>query len=227
MALSFYNLHSGALFVSPGGQSEPGAAFAQAGFSYGAIDVLDGHPYEDWQKTIQQITAGGGRVPVWGRVRNIAGWKVAPLLDVGALHHCPVFLNIEDEFKTKSPKLFEAEIMAWKKAHPLYTREIVISTVGWLYNDVDYSPIAHRPVQLQVMVTDMKLSPADLPRVTSDCIYHAHMKGFKDIGVQFQANDSGGNVAKPSWYDFWKGPRCYFTGDWIGSQKAWAAWSPS
>ena len=193
---------------------------ASAGFGWGAIDVVDGHAFEDWSKSVQSMSGAGLRVPLWGRVANLPNWDVTVLLEEGRANHSAVVLNIEDEFKTKPPKAFEAQIRAWRRAHPTYTREIVLNTVGWLYNDVDYSAIAHRPVQLQVFATDMHIAPADLPRVTNDCISHARLKGFRDISVCFQTY----GVADPSWYVFWPGVRSYFTGDIIGASIGWDKW---
>lgn len=219
MSKSFYTTHSGALFVSPGGQSEQGPQMAAVGYSWGAVDIVDQHPWADWSTTVKSLVGAGLRVPVWGRVQNAS---IAQIIDVGAQFHVPCLLDIEDEFKTTiPPAVAEMEIRAAKAAHSGYTREIVINTNGWLYNDVDYSPLAHRPLQLQIMVSDMHLSPADLPRVTNDCIVHARLKGFRDIGVTFQAF----GAAEPEWYDYWAGkPRSYFTGDWIGAQSAWGKW---
>jgi hypothetical protein len=218
MAKSFYTTHSGAFFVSPGGQSEQGAEVKAAGYLWGALDIGYWQTWDDWHETVRQFQAAGIRTPVWGRVQNSS---VDALVAQGALHQCATILDIEDEFKTKSPAVYEKEILAARAAHPS-TREIVLSTVGWLYNDVDYTAIAHRPVLLQVFATDMHRLPSELQQVTNGCISHARSKGFVDIGVTFQTYAG----ALPSWYTFWGSkPRSLFTGDMVGSGQAWPQWA--
>lgn len=188
----------------------------QNGYRWGAINVADNN-WSDWSVTIKRFAQAGLRTPVWGRVQNTS---VEQIMLNAIYHNRPCILNIEDEFKTRSPADFNNEIREIRLAHPNWKKALIINTVGWLYNDIDYKPIARRPVQLQIMVDDMKLTPADLPRVTNDCIVHARDKGFSDISVTFQAF----STAHPEWYDFWKLARNYFTGDWIGAQAAWPQW---
>src|SRR5215471_2957161 len=109
MTRSFYTTHSGPLFVSPGGQSEQGAQVAQAGNAWSAVDIVDGAPWEDWSETIRQDRAMGMRVAIWGRVKNAS---VEYLIAAQKQNQCAAILNIEDEFKTKSPAQFEQEIVA-------------------------------------------------------------------------------------------------------------------
>src|SRR5215831_7202637 len=97
MTKSFYTSNNGVMFVAPGGQSEGGAQVKQAGYNWAAINIADGHGWDDWQTSINQFKAAGLRTPVWGRVQNM---PVAALLDQAALHHVPCILNIETEFKT-------------------------------------------------------------------------------------------------------------------------------
>ena len=229
MAKSFYTSHSGVFFVSPGGQSEPGPRAKAAGYDWACIDIADGHPFADWSTTVSQCNAAGMRVPVWGRVANSS---LMSILGTAIQLRRACVLNIEDEFKVKPPAQFEAEIKALKAANPTYTREIVISTVGWLYGsepaapaDIAFwKPIAHRPVLLQIFPQDMHRDPATLPDLTAACIQHAKNYGFRDIGVTFQTY----GTAQPSWYTFWSGkPRSLFTGDQVGSQSAWQQWAVS
>lgn len=71
------------------------------------------------------------------------------------------------------------------------------STLGWLQNNVDYSPIARRdhPVLLQIFPGDMtsifpdntRHDPEYVAKITGDCVYHARMdKGFQYVGVTWQ-----------------------------------------
>jgi len=217
VARSYYTTHSGVMFVSPGGQSEHGSEVAAAGYKWAALNVADGHGWSDWQSSTPQFLAAGMRVPIWGRVANSS---VATIQGLAVQLRRPCILDIEDEFKVTSPLVFEREIRAARPAG--FTRETVISTVGWLYNDVDYKPIAHRPLLLQIFATDMRRDPSELQSVTNDCLLHARAKGFSDIGVTFQTYGD----AKPEWYAFWGSrARSLFSGDAVGAASAWASWS--
>jgi hypothetical protein len=206
------------MFVSPGGQSEGGAQVRAAGYQWAALDVADGHAWEDWAESRAQFSRAGLRIPIWGRVANM---PLDELLNEAIALHVPCILNIEDEFKATPPAVFERQIRAIRAAHPGYTRETVISTVGWLYNDVDYSPMRARPFLLQLFPDDMHISHADLPRVTADCIAHAKLKGLRDVGVTFQTYHD----AEPDWYGYWGlRPRSLFSGDAVGAAQAWSQW---
>jgi uncharacterized protein YraI len=218
MARSFYTSHYGVMFVAPGGQSENGPQIAQAGYKWCAINVADGDGWDAWSESIRQFRAQGMRVPVWGRVQNM---PLESIMDIAIRNHVPVILNIEDEFKATPPAIWEQRIKAVKAAHPTYTREIVISTVGWVYNDVNYLPIGHRPVLLQVFPSDMHRDPSELPLVTPACIAHAKQKGWRDVGVTFQTYAD----AQPSWYDFYSRAYSLFHGDGVGAQSAWNRWA--
>ena len=87
-----------------------------AGYGWGAVNVADGHGLADWQVTISQLNASGMRVPVWGRVQNM---PLEELMGVAIASRRPVILNIEDEFKTTSPAVFERRIK--DMAIPFYT----------------------------------------------------------------------------------------------------------
>jgi hypothetical protein len=125
-------------------------------------------------------------------------------------------LNIEDEFKADlPPSLVASRVAQYEIA------DVAISTVAWLYNDVDYRPLTHLPVLLQIFPQDNRWDPSELEQRQADCVRHAREKGFRYVGVTFQAY--GG--AQPEWYAYHRGPRSLYAGDDVGAGR-WEAWRP-
>lgn len=218
---TFFTTNSGAMMVAPGGQTETGTDMRSAGMKWASLNCADEWQWADWAKTVSNLRLAGIVAVVEGRCRDSLGLQ--HLLDIAVAENVSVLLNIEDEFKNGSlpPALVESMVGTARAAHPGWTGQVALSTVGWVYNAVDYGPVADWPVLLQVYVEDMDIDPASLPVVVDSCIVHANAKGFTDIAVSFQSYR-----ALPSWYAFWHGkPRSYFTGDIIGATSSWPEWA--
>lgn len=127
-------------------------------------------------------------------------------------------LNVEDEFQNDVEPGMLAETI---EAADVKLDEVAISSVAWLYNDVDFSPLAEYPMLLQLFPTDMRRAPADLEQIQADCVAHARDKGFTYVGVTFQTY----GAAEPEWYAYYEGTRSLYTGDDVGAGN-WGAWSP-
>lgn len=119
--------------------------------------------------------------------------------------------NVETEFE----RIFPPDELAAEIDHRIEG----LSSVAWLYNAVNFTPVAHLPLLLQIFKTDNRWTVDEIEKRQADCVLHAREKGFTYVGVTFQTY--GG--AQPSWYAYHSGTRSYFTGDDIGGGQ-WAPW---
>lgn len=94
------------------------------------------------------------------------------------------------------------------------------STLGWLLNDVDYSPICNDPALLQIFPEDMKFPPEMVDEKVSDCVYNARVNhGFTYVGVTYQSYRSS-----HTWFDC-DITHSVFTGNTIPASD-WDLWFP-
>lgn len=187
---------------------------ADAGMRWVACNVGDGQEWPAWG-TVRARAASAGVVAFpWLRCMTVA--RLRHVIDVAGSSGCPVvILNIEDEFKSNlTPDVVRAEIDGSG-----FDGEIGVSTVGWVYNDTDFSPLARLPFLLQVFWEDMRFDPSLMESKQRDCVGHARDKGITYVGVTFMTVRS-----QPWWYDYHPGTRSYYTGDDIGGGN-WAPWA--
>jgi hypothetical protein len=130
--------------------------------------------------------------------------------------HC--LLNIENEFQTDLPPMTVRDLIDEFSA-----LQVGISTVGWVYNDIDLECLADVPFLLQIFPTEFRPPwPVDeIPQKETDCIRHARELGAVYVGTTIQTY--GG--AEPSWFAYQDHVRSYYTGDDIG-QGGWTDWKP-
>lgn len=94
------------------------------------------------------------------------------------------------------------------------------STLAWLQNAVDWSPLHRDPVLLQIFQKDNQWAPDQIKQMQADCVFHARVQeGFTYVGVTFQVND-----AQPNWYDL-AGSHSVFPGNLINHGE-WGTWFP-
>lgn len=212
--------HSGAFLRSPRGGVENVPEMKAAGMDWLALNLGDGQKWDDWRIVITRARVLGMQVFPWARCRTLQ--ECYDFLAEADLVGFRAILNIEDEFERDDqggpapcPPVRVAELLL-----DFSDVAVSFSTGGWLMNDVNYTPIAHRPVLLQVFPTDMRRDPAELPEITTDCVQHAHDKGFKHVGVTCQAY----GAAEPEWYSYLTVPKSIYAGDDVGAGN-WAAWA--
>lgn len=184
-----------------------------AGMEWLALNVGDGQEWNDWRTVIDRARPLGVVVIPWARCLTLT--QCYDLLDLADLVAFHAILNIEDEFKDSVSPAKVAEIVA-----DFPDVQVGISTVAWLYNDVDYSPLEKLPVLLQVFPADNGWSPDQIEQRQSDCVQHARDQGFTYVGVTLQTYAG----AEPGWYGYLKGARSLYTGDDVGAGN-WGAWA--
>jgi len=223
MSKPYIIANNGALLRNPRGGVENVAEMKAAlgDRCWLALNLGDGHVWDDWNVVIQRARALGVRLIPWARCRTLQ--ECYDLLDDADLVGFRAILNIEDEFE-RGPGGTPAP------CPPDKVREVMddfpnvavsFSTGAWLMNDVVYTPIAHRPVLLQLFPTDMKRDPSELPQIELDCRKHARDKGFRYIAITCQTYAG----AQPGWYAYQGStPRSLYTGDDVGAGN-WAAWA--
>lgn len=184
-----------------------------AGIKWLALNLGDDHGWDDWRIVIERARAIDVVVMPWARCRTIE--DCYSLLDTADLVSFHAILNLEDELKDELTPARVSELIRD------FDVEVGISTVGWLYNSVDYLPLAGYPVLLQLFPTDMRRDPADLEQIQAECVFHAHAKGFTYTGITAQTYGD----AVPEWYAYMNGgTRSFYTGDDIGAGN-WSKWA--
>jgi hypothetical protein len=193
------------------------AEMAAAGMKWLTVNVGDGLHWDDWRVVRERALPVGVEVFPWKRCRTVADCH--DLLELADLFASRVILNIEDEFKDVLPPSLVASLL---RDYTLQASalDVGISTVGWVYNSVDYEPLGDYPVLLQLFAADMRRDPAELEQIQADCVAHARDKGFTYVGVTFQTYGD----AEPGWYAYHKGTRSYYTSDDIGGGQ-WGPWA--
>ena len=189
------------------------AEIKRAGYEWLALNVGDGQKWDDWRTVIDRARDESVVALPWARCRTLA--EVEDLLDMADLVSFHCILNIEDEFKTV--------LEPWRIAPAIADvpeLQVGISSVAWLYNDVDFRPLGKLPMLLQLFPADNRWMPDELPEKQADCVRHAREHGFTYVGVTLQTY----GTAQPGWYGYWKGVRSLYTGDDVGSGN-WGEWS--
>jgi len=96
------------------------------------------------------------------------------------------------------------------------------SSLAWLLNDVDYRPINHDPMLLQIFPTDNRwpFDKSVIEAKMGDCVHHARVdKGFDYVGVTYQTYSG----ATPAIYDCQSYMHSVFSGNHIGHGQ-WGDW---
>lgn len=93
------------------------------------------------------------------------------------------------------------------------------STLAWLQNDVDWTPLTQDPVLLQIFPADNGWPVSEIGPRMGDCVAHARAEGFTFVGVTYQAY---GN-ATPAWYDVESFQHSTFPGNVIAHGQ-WGSW---
>lgn len=186
-----------------------------AGMKWLALNVGDGQHWDDWLIVRERAAIVGVEVLPWARCRTLSDCH--DLLETADLFASKVILNIEDEFKDVLPPSGVAALLPdyTMQSHAL---DVAISTVGWLYNAVDYRPLSDLPFLLQVFWEDMRFDPSLMESKQRDCVLHAREKGVTYVGVTFLTVRS-----QPSFYAYHNGTRSLYTGDDVGGGN-WTAW---
>lgn len=181
----------GVMMRTPDGNAETKARQAvERGYVWIAGNVGDGHRWRDWDPE------GGVFIP-WSRVRSEA--DVVDLLDQADEAKAPAALvNLEVEAKDSLKPKRVREI---SDAHR-YRGERGLSMEGWLYNDVDWTPLGDWPFLLQAF--DAYRSKI------ADLVQHAHDEGVRTAFPTLQAYGvANGRPDRAGW----TGPVSIFTGD--------------
>lgn len=197
---------------NPAGGVEDVAEMKAAGIRWLAVNIGDGQRWNDWRVVIERARALEVDVFPWARCRTLVEcWN---LLDTADLVSFKAILNIEDEFESVCAPDKVAGVVA-----DFPELDVGISSVAWLYNDVDFKPLAKLPMLLQIFPADNRWEPSELEAKQADCVKHARDHGFTYVGVTFQAY----GAAEPSWYAYHEGVRSYYSGDDVGAGN-WSTW---
>lgn len=93
------------------------------------------------------------------------------------------------------------------------------STLAWLQNDVDWSPIVKDPVLLQIFPKDNGWPVSEVNQKMGDCVAHARDEGFTYVGVTYQTYGD----AVPGWFDVESHQHSTFPGNLIAHGQ-WGSW---
>lgn len=184
-----------------------------AGMQWLALNIGDGAGWDDWKVVVDRARLLDVKVFPWARCRTMT--ECYHLLAAADNVSFLAILNIENEFENVVSPQAVATLV-----HQFPELDVGISTLGWMYNDVDYRPLGHLPFLLQIFAQDMGREPDELQKIQGDCCTHARELGVTYVGVTYQTYGK----AEPDWYAYWKGARSFYTGDDIGAGN-WADWA--
>lgn len=183
------------------------------------------HPVSRWTDVRLRAERLGVRVIPWVRLcrlkegENFDTIKQRLLLladTAEAWDEVLILPNYEDEASTYPPWM-----VADYLDHTLNWRgEAAWSTLGWLQNDLDWTPLAQDPVLLQIFQKDMGWPVDEIAKKQADSVYHAREKGFTYVGVTFQTYAG----AQPGWYNL-EGTHSVYPGNLI-QHGEWDDWFP-
>jgi hypothetical protein len=123
--------------------------------------------------------------------------------------------NYEDEAKTYPP----AQVAEHLYGYVDWDGLTGWSLTGWLFNAVDWTPIAHDPALLQIFPADLQWPVDEIAQKQGDCVEHARDKGFTYVGVTYQTYAG----AQPAWFDVASYQHSTFPGNVIASGQ-WGEW---
>lgn len=193
---------SGLFLRNPQGGVENVSDMKASGAKWITFNTGD-FPVSQWTTVIERAKDLGLVVFPWKYLRSVSD-ILSLINDAHAIGATKVMLNLEVEAETVLPPALVRDVVESQ-----WRGEVGVSTLGWLQNDVDFTPFKKYTVLLQIFPQDMRRDPATLPELTRDCIAHARAHGLVNIGVTFQTYGS----AKREWYSFWKWQRSYYTAD--------------
>jgi hypothetical protein len=139
---SYFNTNNGLFLRDPDGGVESIDLMKNAGWDFIACNVEDKFPPEMWEaKVIPKAKAAGMKYMPWQYI-----WKLSDLDHLLAVadkwSQGTCIVNIEKEIDT-------GVYTAQQCADKIRNRDVAISTIVWLYNNVDWKPFAVYPVMLQ------------------------------------------------------------------------------
>jgi hypothetical protein len=205
----FGKAYPGVFLNNPRGGVEDVAEMARAGIKVVYLNVGD-FPAASWDLVRQRAKLLGVLVMPWARCRNAL--DVINLCNVGKAWGCvSIVVNLEDEAKDVLPPSKVSELL---EAH-WGPSQVGISTVVWLYNSVNWTPLALDVIMLQYFPAEVPFYKGKL----SDCVWHARQMGVELLHYTYGTYWG----ADPSWYDM-SLPHSLFTGDTIGVGN-WHKWS--
>jgi hypothetical protein len=180
-------------------------------------NVRDYAPAE-WEKVIlPRARQYGLYCGPWGRTtgpNNTFAVSVLDLIiDTADRWGSPVLINSEKELDGSGDTL--TKLIAAKVGG----RSAALSTEPWLFDSVDYRPISHLPVLLQIF--PLEAFTATKPY---DCRDHAWKRGVKQVYFTFGTSEQIGY--KPAMFNL-QAPYSLFTGDPPMSSYTLQRWAPT
>lgn len=200
----------GAFLRNPRGGVEDVAEMRTVGrLNWIALNIGDHGPVE-WDMVRSRARLAGVKVIPWARVRNTP--NVAALAWTALNWGSPAIgLNLEAEAKTVLPPAACATAIGAAG----YAAETLTVTECWLYNAVDWHPLA----ELGACVLEIFPAESDAAKRPADCAAHAWEMGFRAVRPCY------GTYAgqTPDLYDLTV-PHSLYTADDVGAGN-WESWT--
>lgn len=196
---------------APDGGVEDLQAMRQAGFS-GVFCNIGDHAPERWGTVRQRAQQQGMFCGPWARTGQGPGTfnpdRVDLLVATADTWASPLIINSEAELQGTGAAA--TTLIAAKVGR----RDAAISMEPWLFADVDWHPVAHLPMLLQINPAENEVS-----KHPADCKWHAHERGCRCVYFTFGTAPP----QAPSWYTL-QAPYSLYTGD---NATPFSAWSPT
>jgi len=166
----------------------------------------------------------------WDLVRVRAaqhGMIVVPWCYIWNLEDLDRLCSIADQWGTQPLVNIEKQIdqgvfTSQQVANKLIGRAAAISMECWLFDNVDWSPLIHLPMMLQIFPLEVPISGQ-----YEACKAHAHTKGFSCVMYTFGTYDVNGVQPQPSDYPLKTPYQLYTVDDLTYIYPNYGAWGPT
>jgi len=209
--MSIFTKHNLLFLRDPAGGVEDVQLMKDAGFGIIALNV---------QKEINPAR--------WDLVRGRAASAemiVVPWCYIWTMEDVQRCISVSDQWGTypllnPEKQLDERVFTCEEMEIALGNRDAAFSSICWLYNDIDFSPIARWPMMLQIF-------PLEVPAAkdVEGCRKHAYDKGLKCVLNTYGTYDVNDVFPTPGMYDL-KTPYQLYTADdmthWYPNYKIWS-----
>lgn len=175
------------------------------------------YPASMWEPVVRARARNLGLVcGAWGRTRRADGTYdyafLNQLASIGHAWNCPVIVNSEKELDGTGNKA-TTEI-----ARVMQGLDASISTEPWLFDSVDWAPVGHMPVHLQIFPLE-----ADAAKDWRACRKRAWDKGFDQVFCTYGTSPDIGYTPSTCALNE---PYSLFTGDPPMSSYTLEKWAP-
>jgi hypothetical protein len=211
--MSVFTKHNLLFMRDPAGGVEDVQMMKDAGYGMVACNVQKEIPPGRWD-LVRGRAANAGVISVpWCYIWNLE--DLQRLISIADQWGVPPLVNVEKQLDLG---VFSTQDIA----NMLQNRDAAFSTEAWLYGAVDWSPIAHWPMMLQIFPLESQSA-----KDPEGCRVHAHASGFSCVMMTYGTYDVNDVYPQPDWYDLRTPFQIYTADDLTHWYPNYGIWSPT